>query len=96
MATVKIDLKNYRGLWKNLVNATMAPMTRDEYAQLPTKEQDVFCDELHKALERIFGFKILYHAGDGRPSRAFAQCLEFPDAQQAENFINFTIPKYIK
>lgn len=95
MQTIKIDLRNYRGLWKNLVNATMAPMTRDEYTQLPTKEQDVFCDELHKALERIFGFKILY-ANESNPSRAFAQFLEFKDIQQAENFINFTIPKYIK
>lgn len=94
MTTIKIDLRNYRGLWKNLVNAMLAPMTPSKYLYLTRTEQDTICDELHDKLESTFGFKIIY-ANGGSPASVFAQCLEFPDAQQAENFINFTIPKYL-
>lgn len=95
METIKIDLKKYRGLWKNLVNATLAPMTRDEYTKLNPNEQDVVCDDLHIKLESTFGFKILYSTCDGRPSSAYAKFLEFSDAQKVEYFINNIIPKYM-
>lgn len=93
MKTIKIDLKNYRGLWKNLVDDILAPITRAEYAKLGPNERDVICDELHNNLENTFGFKILYSEGSN-PSRIFAQFLEFSDIQKAEHFINSIIPKY--
>lgn len=93
MKVMNVELSNFRGLWKNLVNDTMYPITREDYTKMNADDQEKHCDELHTALEQRYGFKILYNGGD-IPSRMYAQFLEFSDESKLEYFINNIIPKF--